>query len=318
MEEEELRDLLLGMMNANYPGTATGETFRKLGKTDISFRVDAGYVLICECKFWHGAEEYANALDQLFRYVTWRENFGVLIHSCTRKDMTRSIAPPYRAYAEVLASPRLRRLLLVWFFAQMGMSAQGIVAPYMARYVFARPELMGVLPALFIGPLAASIPVWVSAAGRFGPRRVWLVAMAAGVGSYALLTAVPVGHLGVTAVLLAVCGFATGATGSIGPSLFATLVDEDAARSGERREGVIFAASQFSRPRSEGLARWEHVRPSSPSVRFSCRLRRRRAPPLRSTKRRRRTRRRDRRHVEHEFRTPGPGTGRSRFESTPA
>lgn len=157
---------------------------------------------------------------------------------------TAALAPPYRAYADVLASPRLRRLLAVWFFAQMGMSAQGIVAPYMARYVFARPELMGVLPALFIGPLVVSIPVWVWAAGRFGPRRVWLVAMALGVGAYAVLTAVPVAHLGITAVLLAVCGFATGATGPIGPSLFATLVDEDAERSGERREGVIFAAKE--------------------------------------------------------------------------
>src|SRR5262249_32068485 len=35
-EEEQLRDLILGMMNANYPGSSTGETFNKLGKADIT------------------------------------------------------------------------------------------------------------------------------------------------------------------------------------------------------------------------------------------------------------------------------------------
>lgn len=69
-DEEQLRDILVGMMNANYPGSTTGETFSKLGKTDISFRLDSGHVLICECKFWGGAVGYGLALDQLFSYLT--------------------------------------------------------------------------------------------------------------------------------------------------------------------------------------------------------------------------------------------------------
>ena len=89
MDEENLRDLLVGMMNANFPGSTTGETFSKLGKTDISFRVDSGHVLICECKFWTGAAGYAAALDQLFGYVTWRQNYGVLINFSKLKGMTK-------------------------------------------------------------------------------------------------------------------------------------------------------------------------------------------------------------------------------------
>jgi hypothetical protein len=100
MEEEELRDLLVGMMNANYPGSATGETFSKLGKTDISLRVEWGSVLICECKFWSGAKGYGDALDQLFRYLTWRQNYGVLLHFCKLKDMTQGIAAAQRASSE--------------------------------------------------------------------------------------------------------------------------------------------------------------------------------------------------------------------------
>ena len=100
MDEEELRDLLVGMMNANYPGSTTGETFYKLGKTDISLRVDSGHVLICECKFWSGAKAYKDAVDQLFNYLTWRQNYGVLLHFCKLKDMTTAVSEGQRATTE--------------------------------------------------------------------------------------------------------------------------------------------------------------------------------------------------------------------------
>ena len=100
MDEENLRDLLVGMMNANFPGSTTGETFSKLGKTNISFRVDSGHVLICECKFWTGAAAYAVALDQLFGYVTWRQNYGVLINFSKLKGMTRAVSEATRTSSE--------------------------------------------------------------------------------------------------------------------------------------------------------------------------------------------------------------------------
>lgn len=100
MGEEELRDLLVGMMNANYPGSATGETFCKLGRTDISLRVDSGHVLICECKFWSGGKAYKDAIDQLFNYLTWRQNYGVLLHFCKLKDMTTALSGAQRSTTE--------------------------------------------------------------------------------------------------------------------------------------------------------------------------------------------------------------------------
>jgi len=100
MTEEELRDLLVGMMNANYPGSTTGETFSKLGKTDISLRIDSGHALICECKFWTGAKAYGNSIDQLFSYLTWRQNYCVLINFCKLKDMTIAVSEGGRAVNE--------------------------------------------------------------------------------------------------------------------------------------------------------------------------------------------------------------------------
>jgi hypothetical protein len=89
--EESLRNMIVAMLNANYPGSATAETFNKLGKTDIRLRVDEGDVLICECKVWSGQKAYVQAIEQLFGYLTWRQNYGVLITFCRLKDMSAAI-----------------------------------------------------------------------------------------------------------------------------------------------------------------------------------------------------------------------------------
>lgn len=100
MGEEKLRDLLVAMMNTNYPGSTTAETFSKLGKTDVSLQINSRHVLICECKFWSGAKAYSGAIDQLFAYLTWRQNYGVLIHFCRLKDMSRAVSEARRATSE--------------------------------------------------------------------------------------------------------------------------------------------------------------------------------------------------------------------------
>ncbi len=86
--EEELRNLVVSMLNANYPGSATAETFNKLGKTDIRLRVDEGNVLIAECKMWSGVKAYTDGLDQLFGYLTWRQNYGVFMTFSKNKSLS--------------------------------------------------------------------------------------------------------------------------------------------------------------------------------------------------------------------------------------
>lgn len=78
LSEEEIRDTLLSVLNTHYEN-ATGETFRKRGKTDIliEFGNKAGFV--AECKVWHGTEGFAKAIDQLFGYITWRDCKAALI-----------------------------------------------------------------------------------------------------------------------------------------------------------------------------------------------------------------------------------------------
>lgn len=70
--EEELRDHLLATLNTHYDN-ATGETFRKIGKTDIHIEFDNKAAYIGECKIWHGNKMFTNAIQQVLSYSTWRD-----------------------------------------------------------------------------------------------------------------------------------------------------------------------------------------------------------------------------------------------------
>jgi hypothetical protein len=87
--EEQLRDIILSALNGIFEGNATGETFVKKGKTDIHLKIDKGEILIFECKIWGGEKLYLETIDQLIGYVTWRENYGVIVMFCKNKDFSK-------------------------------------------------------------------------------------------------------------------------------------------------------------------------------------------------------------------------------------
>ena len=72
-DEEELRDIILAHLNGHYQGDATGETFRRSGKTDIRIENENRAAFVAECKVWHGPAELTHAIDQLLSYLTWRD-----------------------------------------------------------------------------------------------------------------------------------------------------------------------------------------------------------------------------------------------------
>ena len=59
--------------NKNYENAVTGETFRRVGKTDIQIQRDDKAAFIAECKVWHGIKLFSDAIDQLFCYATWKD-----------------------------------------------------------------------------------------------------------------------------------------------------------------------------------------------------------------------------------------------------
>lgn len=92
MEEEELRNILLVNLNSVFEGKATGETFSIKGKTDIHLNIDKGNILAFECKYWAGQKVYAQTIDQLLGYLSWRMNYGVIILFSRQKNFSHVLS----------------------------------------------------------------------------------------------------------------------------------------------------------------------------------------------------------------------------------
>lgn len=94
-DEEGLRDQFLFILETRYEGiTATGETFNKNGKTDIilKYSADNTNLFVAECKFWKGASEFQQAINQLFdRYLTWRDSKVALMFFVQNRDFSKVI-----------------------------------------------------------------------------------------------------------------------------------------------------------------------------------------------------------------------------------
>ena len=90
-EEEHLRDHFLMMLEPNFEGSATGETFNKTGKTDILLRHESSNVFIAECKFWKGQKSFLATISQLLGYLTWRDSKAAVIMFVPNKEFTAVI-----------------------------------------------------------------------------------------------------------------------------------------------------------------------------------------------------------------------------------
>lgn len=78
-DEEELRDIILAHLNGHYKGDATGETFRRAGKTDLRIEAESRTAFVAECKVWKGSQTIHESVDQLLGYLTWRDCKAALV-----------------------------------------------------------------------------------------------------------------------------------------------------------------------------------------------------------------------------------------------
>ena len=106
LREEAIRDHFLLQLNGYYEGSATGETFNASGKTDILIRVGDRNIFIAECKFWRGSAEFNNAVDQLLRYLSWRDTKCALVIFNKTKD---SSSVRNKMHGVMEAHPEYRR-----------------------------------------------------------------------------------------------------------------------------------------------------------------------------------------------------------------
>jgi hypothetical protein len=104
-DEEELRDILLAHLNGHYQGDATGETFRRSGKTDIRIETEERAAFVAECKVWRGQKELSEAVDQLLGYLTWRDCKAALVifnkHMAGFSDLLGKVPEALKAHKQV-------------------------------------------------------------------------------------------------------------------------------------------------------------------------------------------------------------------------
>lgn len=76
------------ILEPNFEGSATGETFNKSGKTDILLRHEGSNVFIAELKFWRGKKSYLDTISQLLGYLTWRDSKAAVVMFVKNKDFS--------------------------------------------------------------------------------------------------------------------------------------------------------------------------------------------------------------------------------------
>ncbi len=99
--EEHLRDHILMVLDPNFEmGSATGETFNQKGKTDIMLNHNGQAVFISECKYWTGEKGYAETIDQLLSYLTWRNSKASIVIFVKESNFSSIIAKAVAATKE--------------------------------------------------------------------------------------------------------------------------------------------------------------------------------------------------------------------------
>ena len=113
MGEEEIRDLLLVMLNDHFEGNAAGEVFNFNGKTDILIREQDRHIFIAECKLFAPKNKQSvekvisDALDQLLdNYLTWRDTKAALVLFVRDAGLTSVIE---KAVATIKQHPNYKR-----------------------------------------------------------------------------------------------------------------------------------------------------------------------------------------------------------------
>lgn len=94
-DEDTLRDHFIMVLSPHFD-SVTGETFNRLGKTDILIRHEGANVFVAECKFWGGAKKLHGTIDQVLGYLTWRDSKAAILNFVRNKELDpvlRQVAP---------------------------------------------------------------------------------------------------------------------------------------------------------------------------------------------------------------------------------
>ena len=104
LNDEDIRMLLLVLLNGVDGGAATAETFNHQGKTDMLIRADGKDVFITESKVWSGAKAFLETLDQLLGYLRWRDSKTAILNVCKGHQYCNGSRSDFCCFSSILHS----------------------------------------------------------------------------------------------------------------------------------------------------------------------------------------------------------------------
>ena len=161
---------------------------------------------------------------------------------------------PWSAGRDVLRNPYARNLLSVFFLQQLGVATVTVIAPYFTQYVLGDASAVTPILGTYFVVSIASIPVWLRLGRRFEKRTLCLATMVVISVVMLGLTFIREGMLPLALGLVAVAGAAGGCLDVILPSIQADVIDTDELRTGQRKEGIYFAAWHFAAKTAIGIS----------------------------------------------------------------
>jgi GPH family glycoside/pentoside/hexuronide:cation symporter len=166
----------------------------------------------------------------------------------------RGAVHPLAAVRDVLANPHARRLVAVSFLQQVATGTVTTAAAYHTQYVLGDPGAFPLLLGIFFLASLVSIPLWLRVGQRVEKKPLLVASMAAVGAILGAMFAVGEGDHALLFSLAAAGGVAAGGLDVIMPSLQADVIDWDELRTGQRKEGVYFAAWHLAEKLALGVA----------------------------------------------------------------
>jgi Na+/melibiose symporter-like transporter len=162
-------------------------------------------------------------------------------------------ASAFRAFVAVLRNPQARRLLVVLFFEAAGFATMTTSMVYASEYLFMRQGASSLLLGSALIAALASVPLWLGLAHRFSRRRLWLASLAGRAAVFGAIFFLPPSTWLLIGTNLSI-GALFGAGNIFGPAVQADMIDAEARRSGERKEGTFFATWSLVERSGQGVA----------------------------------------------------------------
>lgn len=166
----------------------------------------------------------------------------------------RGALRPLAAVRDVLANPHARRLISVSFLQQVATGTVTTAAAYHTQYVLGDAGAFPLLLGIFFVSSLVSIPLWLRIGQRFDKKPILVASMIAVGAILGAMFAVGEGDHALLFSLAAAGGVAAGGLDVIMPSLQADVIDWDELRTGQRKEGVYFAAWHLAEKLALGVA----------------------------------------------------------------